>query len=219
MLTNVLVQYQGGGYDGCIWEWNFFYIDVDGKFHDILSSGADGITIQKKADWLLAEEQDTTYIYDLANADQLGNFAMNTHGSLVKGIVKWFEENMPDAMIMPFGVCKVCESRLDAESMQIEDADIICEDCYCSGSCCECGEFVGENNLNWCIPDDVEPKNVQFYEQIFADENTNLPLCDYCLDSLVAEKRDAYRIELKHQALLTGDPDLFSEEMRWLHAD
>lgn len=30
MKTNILVQYQGGGYDGCIWEWNYFYIDKQG---------------------------------------------------------------------------------------------------------------------------------------------------------------------------------------------
>ena len=49
MKKNVLVQYDGGGYDGCIWEWNYFYIDTDGGFHDIASSGTGGIDNLKEA--------------------------------------------------------------------------------------------------------------------------------------------------------------------------
>lgn len=42
MRTNILCQYQGGGYDGCFWEWNYFYIDKQGGFHNIAASGRAG---------------------------------------------------------------------------------------------------------------------------------------------------------------------------------
>ena len=41
-MKNTLVQYKGGGYDGCFWEWNFCYFDKDGVWHDIFSSGRRG---------------------------------------------------------------------------------------------------------------------------------------------------------------------------------
>ena len=30
-MKHTLVQYQGGGYDGCIWEWNFAFYDNSGN--------------------------------------------------------------------------------------------------------------------------------------------------------------------------------------------
>ncbi len=44
MQNNILVEYKGGGYSGCIWEWNYFYIDKQGVFHDVFSSGRAGIS-------------------------------------------------------------------------------------------------------------------------------------------------------------------------------
>jgi len=46
---NLLVLYQGGGYDGCFWEYNFFYFDSTGKFHNIFTSGYAGIKTEKQA--------------------------------------------------------------------------------------------------------------------------------------------------------------------------
>ena len=39
---NSLIQYKGGGYDGCFWEWNYAWFDARGHFHDIYSSGYKG---------------------------------------------------------------------------------------------------------------------------------------------------------------------------------
>ena len=36
---NKLVKYQGGGYEGCWWEWNFFMYDQDGEFYSIIATG------------------------------------------------------------------------------------------------------------------------------------------------------------------------------------
>lgn len=42
LITDTLVCYQGGGYDGCIFEWNYAYLDKTGKFHNLMSSGRNG---------------------------------------------------------------------------------------------------------------------------------------------------------------------------------
>lgn len=41
-FRNVLVQYKGGGYDGCYWEYNYAYFDTSGEFHCIIATGSNG---------------------------------------------------------------------------------------------------------------------------------------------------------------------------------
>ena len=62
-----VVAYRGGGYDGCIWEWNYAYIDAAGRFHDIFSSGVMGVTTAE--DLLDLLQSDTGYdVYDMSTA-------------------------------------------------------------------------------------------------------------------------------------------------------
>ena len=45
-MLKYLVQYQGGGYDGCFWEWNYCIVDdtkTPTEFENIAASGRDGI--------------------------------------------------------------------------------------------------------------------------------------------------------------------------------
>ena len=42
-MKDTLLVYRGGGYDGCIWEFNAALWDKHGKFHDIHSSGYAGL--------------------------------------------------------------------------------------------------------------------------------------------------------------------------------
>ena len=85
-MKNVLVQYQGGGYDGCFWEWNFFFIDKDEKFHDIFSSGREGITNQKNADELLVSGKDHVYQYDITTKKGWEELCQASHPHLVIGV-------------------------------------------------------------------------------------------------------------------------------------
>lgn len=39
---NTIVQYKGGGYDGCFWEQNYAYFDGEGNFHNIVATGRNG---------------------------------------------------------------------------------------------------------------------------------------------------------------------------------
>lgn len=53
---NLLVQYKGGSYDGCHWEWNYFLFDSVGVFYDIASSGCNGIDNEEEARELLSNK-------------------------------------------------------------------------------------------------------------------------------------------------------------------
>lgn len=48
-MKNLLVEYKGGGYDGCYWEWNYFMWDIDGKFHNLRSTGRNGMKDENQA--------------------------------------------------------------------------------------------------------------------------------------------------------------------------
>lgn len=87
MKTNILVQYQGGGYSGCYWEWNYFYIDKQGDFHDIQSSGRDGIDNKQNAIELIEQDKSGTYIYDLSDKQDIITFSKETHAIHVSGVL------------------------------------------------------------------------------------------------------------------------------------
>ena len=48
-LRNHIVEYKGGGYDGCWWQWNYFMFDRDGTFWNVLSTGRKGVKDEAEA--------------------------------------------------------------------------------------------------------------------------------------------------------------------------
>lgn len=220
MKTNILVQYDGGGYDGCIWEWNFFYIDKDGTFHDIHSSGSGRITTKLVAMLLIENNGNSfsnkVYVYHLDNEDELKDFATETNGGLVKGIVRWFNNrNDPDAE--PFAVCKECGTLTsDADEIHVVDAETICYECYGCGTCDCCGEYVGENLYRVDEYDNVDDdtKYPNRAAQALSDDGY-YNVCEYCFENAVDGIREDDQQDLLHASLCTGKPDMFSDEMRW----
>ena len=156
-MKNVLVQYKGGGYEGCFWEWNFFAYDINGDFHCIMSSGRDGINNAEDAQTYLSDSQyrkdKDYYIYKLGTKKGLKDIATEINSGLVMGLVKWFE-NFCDIELFPnwpYALCSKCGSEIGdpdeihlegfagAGGMEIQANLIICPDCY---TCCdECGEY------------------------------------------------------------------------------
>jgi len=207
MKTNILVQYDGGGYDGCIWEWNYFYIDKQGMFYNITASGVGGIKTLQNAIDLLENNGNSfsskVYVYDLDSEEDMKNFATETACPHVLGVVRWFNKhNDPDAE--PFAICSECGCRItDADEINLIDwhgcggiesaADkLLCYECYGAGICGCCGEY---------------NKNLQKYEDDY--------LCEYCIADAEEQKETENRRELLWTSLATGQPDLFSDEMRW----
>jgi hypothetical protein len=161
---NLLVQYKGGGYDGCFWEWNFFLFDEAGKFHDIGSSGRRAIKTEEKAlDLLAGVEQEFSwsgpefYRYDLTDPEALKEFQAETAASLVAGVVgKVNELYGRDVM---YWECDECGNKQhDSEMFHsgyhgnggigVTMDGQLCMDCYSSGSCGQCGEYYGSSELD-----------------------------------------------------------------------
>jgi len=205
MQTNILVEYDGGGYDGCIWEWNYFYIDKEGKFYDIFSSGSGGITTKLAAMLLIENEGNSfsnkVFIYHLDNEEDMKTFAIESACPNILGVVRWFNNhNDPDAE--PFAICSECESKLtDADEIHLIDIhgcgglastanNMVCSNCYTICDCC--GEY---------------SKNISEYEEEY--------LCEYCIEDKKEQKEQDEQNDLLFQSLATGTPDMFSDDMRW----
>ncbi len=91
---NVLCFYNGGGYDGCMWEWNFFSFDRRGKFHNLYTSGRHGIQKRKQALAVMDVDSpehddfwDTVYVYDLKNPASVAEFQAEHAAPSVVAIV------------------------------------------------------------------------------------------------------------------------------------
>lgn len=190
-MKSTLVQYQGGGYSGCFWEWNFFFLDADGVFRDIFSSGREGITTQEEADELVVNQPSDVYFYDVTQESAWREFSTECNPGLVVGVIAWFDDHDFDV-----GQCAYCSEcgRLALDPIYNPDCGedrIFCEYCY-SANLCDCG----------CWSDDI---------QKYEDEY----LCPNCREHWDKEKLIEQQHDLLWASLTTGTPDLFSDDMRW----
>ncbi|KKN69806.1 hypothetical protein LCGC14_0437520 [marine sediment metagenome] len=203
MKTNILVCYEGGGYDGCYWEWNYFYIDKQGTFHDIQSSGRAGIDNRQDAEQLIERDETHTYIYNLSNKQDIETFSKETHPVHVSGVLQWFNDynaHKAESFIDFFVVCSVCDGQIsDHDDMTIEDKDLLCYDCYMAGECPCCESYIGQESIIRVNPD-------EHYDHIW--------ICTDCKE-YHDDEREAHNIEdIRWQAFCTGTPDMFSGELR-----
>lgn len=210
MKTNILVQYQGGGYDGCFWEWNYFYIDKAGTFHDIQSSGRDGIDNMQDAEQLIEQDKTHTYIYDMSSEQDIETFCNECNAVHITGVLQWFEDN-PDTGVKFFAICSACKEHITScDDVVLENwhgcggiaitADIlICQECYYTGECPCCESYVGDTEIVKVNPDEHHG-----FDYICSD-------CKEYHDS----EREAEQFEdIRWQSFCTGKPDMFSEVMR-----
>ena len=155
-----LYQYKGGGYDGCIWEWNFFLLDGD-KFIDVVSSGYNGITDSEKAHELAKGlnspgGRSSTYMYDLDSEESIKEFCSENNPTNVGRVCKRVN-SLLDAAVM-FYECTYCGERVyhcdDVPVLFDEDnyhgdggigivfEAVLCEACYCN-RCDDCDSIIG----------------------------------------------------------------------------
>lgn len=172
-MKNLLVQYKGGCYDGCFWEWNFCYFDKNGKFHDIFSSGIYGIN--KKNSWdkdikqyfieKLKENRDDFYFFSTNSEKSLQNFVKEGNLDYIQNVANWFLKNEFD--INMFFICPNCKQECnvaDAISTSYKGdggigiirLDFVCSDCYYTNQCEDCNEYdknLVENNDHYYCND------------------------------------------------------------------
>ena len=198
MKTNILVQYQGGGYSGCFWEWNYFYIDKQGGFHDIQSSGRDGIDNMQDAEQLIEQDKSGTYIYDLSNEQDIEMFSKESHPVHVKGVLQWFEQ-YNDLEIDFFAICSACECYMDSDDSRIEEKQLLCYECYSAGECSCCESYIGADDII----------------KVDSDEHNGFDyICSDCKEYHDEERAKQNLENLRWRAFCTGTPDMFSEAMR-----
>ena len=162
---DVLLMYQGGGYDGCFWEWNFCYIDEYGKLLTIWASGVDGCkTIEDMDKYIIKNKAGTNYHF-------IGNISYFASGDMEDDPLKEFLDKMNDGHAIAicewfakeFGWefhmdCSKCKKEHPGREFQTTSyhgdggigviyTDKICEECYLTGCCSYCGEFVGAELL------------------------------------------------------------------------
>lgn len=162
-LREVVIQYKGGGYSGCFWEWNFFLVDHEGVTWDIHSSGRDGLdTDYKREDFLENPPDDDVFVYRIhekADVDELNreNTAENVvcivdqvnciyDEILQKGRPLWVEcdkcqhhEKGSDQPMLPYHIELVDWHGCGGIASQAGGK--LCRECYDWSCCSHCGEY------------------------------------------------------------------------------
>jgi len=166
-MKNTLVQYKGGGYDGCFWEWNFCYFDKEGIWHDIYSSGRYGCDSLVKIQQHISDGE-KHFLFNLNKKADVKDFTEESQASQVMYISKWLDEKFD---IILKGKCNLCEAEIELTEAIIvnlkhyggiaySNDDKVCEDCYGLHCCSYCGEY-------W---DDISGFNEEGY-------------CEYCQEA------------------------------------
>jgi len=144
-----LVQYKGGGYDGCIWEWNFFLLGDNGEFADVASSGYKGITDPVEARRVAANASDErgVYVYDLRDNASILEFARENNPTNIGRVCARVNKILGRNKM--FYVCSYCGERVypwegsATGALYDENAyhgdggigivftTVLCEDCFC----------------------------------------------------------------------------------------
>lgn len=198
MLKHLLIQYRGGGYDGCFWEWNFCMFDDDGCFQDIHSSGRAGCDSEEKIKAFMQKNRKDKdfYLYNLKSEKQLAEFAAETNAGLVVAVAKWLYEYTPYQL---YAVCSICGESVPAEDTEAENFsgcggiaiqanDIICLECYSNHTCSYCGEFYGEEQD--CLGEENFPSECSDGYCLYCHENQ----CDnnsYCAKEARHQAKEA----------------------------
>ena len=187
-LLDRLVQYKGGGYDGCFWEWNFAIIrppEWDKQFLNIHSSGRNGINNLDEMLNHLNNDSDY-YLYKL-DYDDLLRFARESNEGLVLGVARFLYDELG---IELYADCTICENEFlayDGElsgyegcgGIAIQATELICQDCQSNQRCENCGEL---------------DKSTEYYD-IFE-----MSLCVWCK-------------EQKEEELKESNEDIFDAEV------
>jgi len=140
---NTIVQYKGGGYDGCFWEWNYAYYDHDGLFHNLVSSGRNGCSTEEELEEYIhrVDSGNSYYEYDLYCLDdekELNRFGKETPISHLIHVANAINNINEDCDIKV--ACDRCEKIVPVVSavgvgphgiggIAMEYGDIVCEEC------------------------------------------------------------------------------------------
>lgn len=159
-LREAVIQYKGGGYDGCFWEWNFFLVDHEGRTWDLFSSGYSGLDTDDKRTAFLEDPDATAFVYRVGvkeDVNELNSECSPTHAvGVVDKVNKIYSEELDKDMPM-WVVCDMCKEGIHGTDLYPYEISFvewhgcggimsaagkkICNDCHSCNSCGYCGEF------------------------------------------------------------------------------
>jgi len=189
-MKNTLIQYRGGGYNGCYWEWNFFYFDKNGKFYNILSTGRNGVKDEKDAARLLAANENSTYFYRITTKKARKEFVRENNPFLVAKIIHWLGENTKLCLSWP---CDNCGIFCFAANLIGTGERLLCCDCMSTFSCGNCGEIFESRNQLIDTLQQAQKEFPEVPEDLLNKIIENFaPICYYCF-----ERRVEFELENK----------------------
>lgn len=184
---NTLIVYQGGGYDGCFWEWNSYCIDANGEFHPLYTTGSGGIGTVEKIDIVLSKPYVDAETFPLTQ-EGIDRFLEGFNAQFVFTTAHLLLEVGYEFELK----CEECEKYTSLDYGQLEGyasmggiviaaTKILCEDCYCSKTCGHCGEYF------------------EHEEDLIFDRTLSIgTVCKYCVErrytSIGLTKAQAYSI-------------------------
>ena len=116
---NTLIEYAGGGYSGCFWEFNWFYFGIDGAWHNLYTSGWKGVKTEQQARELLTPENiedghNRITIVNLDDHDASVQFFTAGNGSRMFGLAQMLEN---DHGVTVRATCENCGIEQDVIDM------------------------------------------------------------------------------------------------------
>lgn len=140
-MKNLLVEYKGGGFDGCFWQWNYFMWDSNGDFINLHSTGYKGVKNQVAARMLLSDTDhcdfDSITQLDLTDKTAVLEFVEAGNSSLMVMLAKENEElgellnGRCDDCGKVFPVLELLEGGYSGDGgLAISAKCFSCEDCY-----------------------------------------------------------------------------------------
>lgn len=196
-----LVQYAGGGYDGCFWEWNFFYWDTNGVFHNLMTTGTMGVKNEKRAKELVEKKgyyvlgECEHIVCDMQSPTDKHQFAIATNNSLVASIAR--QVNDIENSDCLFAYCSDCDTRIYPKTDARFECDVYFnpdssgDDCYCyecdsNHTCHNCGGW--NTNKNYIFTD---------YCMDCSDKETMQEMLHYWHGQLLVSESDGNTKEAK----------------------
>jgi len=163
-MKNKLMIYQGGGYDGCFWEWNAGYFDAEGEWCSLHNSGHAGIEDGNldKALAMAKKLKDGTEKGDLiplTAVKRLREFNESYAPQLVVRVVDDLHCELTDCKAMV--TCDDCGEIIPVEELgSVRFVDYrsnggcsynptkkLCDDCFDSKVCRDCCERMPSDEL------------------------------------------------------------------------
>jgi len=217
-FKNLLVAYHGGGYDGCFWEWNYFSYDKYGKFHNILTTGRNGIKTESEAMNTVLNPVDGTHVYDLMDPAQVNDFQENHNDGQVVAIVEALNTDKYgeyDGDI--YFECQKCHEKVDhgpfdpisiGGQLTVQTERRLCEDCYYTVQCSYCGEDDDDCDKHDGLCDYCWGKKIKYILSSFSDEDVRILSYDPATNQYQTEEPDLSDITFDYylvQADLRGE--------------